>query len=539
MRTTDVLVIGGGIAGTVAAIEAALNGAHVTIACAGRMFGGSSFYPGTWGLGLIGPIDDADTEDLIATIEQVGCGVADHKLVETLVHGIAPGMKWMEHELDMELVRPASNEHARQREFIPCFDHKNRLWRGITRPSFVTTARRKLHELGIEVQERLELMQLVQTRTGDCVEGALLYGRKEQRFTFILAQSTILATGGTGGLFERSLTSQDVLSSTHGIALKAGCELINIEFMQMMPGLVSPKRGLVFNEKSFRYANMDDKKGMLPADRNSLRELLETRACHGPFTSRLGDECVDLAIDAAGPTGLAIRYDFPKNDIPEFVQTFSSWLENEHGISPHDELRIAMYAHASNGGIRIDASAWTGLRGLYACGEATGGMHGADRLGGLSSANGIVFGRIAGTSAATHAQKNPCRTCGHIEADFSGAEWEDGGRFARHLLSLQNNPIPIATEQAKAMTRELQKTMSTHCMVQRTQAGLETALKTIDDLQARIGRQQGDWEIGVLPSEMLANGVRLTSQINLARQMALAMLNRTESLGSHYRADMN
>lgn len=63
-------------------------------------------------------------------------------------------------------------------------------------------------------------------------------------------------------------------------------------------------------------------------------------------------------------------------------------------------MRVAMYAHAANGGIKIDKTAYTGVEGLYACGEATGGMHGADRIGGLSSANGIVFGRIAGASAA-------------------------------------------------------------------------------------------------------------------------------------------
>lgn len=537
MRTTDVLVIGGGIAGTVAAIEAALNGARVSIACAGHMFGGSSFYPGTWGLGLIGPIDEADSEDLVATIERVGCGAADHDLVETLVHGIVPGMEWLEDELGMKLVRPTSSENAQQREFIPCFDHKNRLWRGITRCSFVTSARRKLDELAIEIHERLELMQLVQTDPDGCIEGALLYDRGKRRFSFIQARSIILATGGTGGLFERSLTSRDVLSSTHGIALNIGCTLINIEFMQMMPGLVSPKQGLVFNEKTFRYVCARDENEMLPTDSNSLRELFATRSCHGPFTSRLGDELVDLAIDAAGPAGLAIRYDFPKHDIPEFVQTFSSWLEEEHGISPHDEMRIAMYAHASNGGIQIDVNAWTGLDGLYACGEATGGMHGADRLGGLSSANGLVFGRIAGKSAATHARETFCKTCGHTEVDFTRIEREEE-RFARDLLFRQQNITPITAEPAETMTSELRRAMSTHCMVQRTQTGLETALKTLDGLQERINRRKIEGDNSLFPDEMLANGVRLTSQITLARQMALAMLERTESLGSHYRADM-
>ena len=90
---TDVLVIGGGIAGIVSSIEAARAGANVTIACAGPLFGGSSFYPGTWGLGLIGPADEKDEADLIATIENVGCGV-----VGMVIHGV--GIQIMEMVLD-------------------------------------------------------------------------------------------------------------------------------------------------------------------------------------------------------------------------------------------------------------------------------------------------------------------------------------------------------------------------------------------------------------------------------------------------------
>ena len=93
---TDVLVIGSGIAGCCAAIEAARAGARVAIACAGELFSGSSFFPGTWGLGLIGPEDDKDAKDLVETICRVGGGVADRALVETLVAGIRPSMAWLE-----------------------------------------------------------------------------------------------------------------------------------------------------------------------------------------------------------------------------------------------------------------------------------------------------------------------------------------------------------------------------------------------------------------------------------------------------------
>lgn len=88
MESTDVLVIGSGIAGLCAAIEAARTGATVTVASAGKTMSGSSFFPGTWGLGLIGPVDEDDEQDLIDTIQTVGGGVADPELVQTFVHGI-------------------------------------------------------------------------------------------------------------------------------------------------------------------------------------------------------------------------------------------------------------------------------------------------------------------------------------------------------------------------------------------------------------------------------------------------------------------
>lgn len=386
---SDVLVIGGGIAGITAAIEAARAGAATTIACAGPLFGGSSFYPGTWGLGLIGPESEADEADLIATIEDVGCGMADHELVEVFVRGIRPAIAWLEEDLGVPLKRPSSAQSASDKTFIPCFDHKRRLWRGIARQTFEAAAQRTLKTLDVNVLERTELMELARLHEDDgAVCGAVFFDHVSASLRTSAASSVILAAGGTGGLFERSLTSADVLSSVHAIAMSAGCELVNIEFMQMMPGLVSPVRGIVFNEKTFRYAIPEDASGILPHSEDARADLLEVRSSHGPFTCRLDDERVDRAIDAAGPSGMPVRLRFPSNNIPEFVQTFSTWMQQSLNIAPTDELRIAMYAHAANGGIRIDRNAWTGVKGLYACGELTGGMHGADRIGGLSSANG-------------------------------------------------------------------------------------------------------------------------------------------------------
>lgn len=508
MESTDVLVIGSGIAGLCAAIEAARTGATVAVASAGKTMSGSSFFPGTWGLGLIGPVNEDDEQDLIDTIQTVGGGVADPKLVQTFVHGIPQAIEWLEQDLGVELQRPQSAKSAQQKQFIPCFDHKTRMWRGLTRKPLEDALTTWIESLGIRLLPRHELIDLVEDTNGR-ITGTVLYDLTENRIVPFAAKATIIAAGGTGGLFERSLTSADVLSSSQAIALAHGATLTNIEFMQMMPGFIEPRRNLVFNEKTWRYVHVDQ-----PVDiaDDKLNDLLEQRSGYGPFTSRLASRAIDLVIDQAGVEGLALHYDFPREDVPEFVQTFATWLQDKHSIAPSDEMRVAMYAHAANGGIKIDKTAHTGVEGLYACGEATGGMHGADRIGGLSSANGIVFGRIAGASAARAALDAP-----EADAPVDVALPEHG----------------IATAVAERLTSCLKHTMSTYCMINRTEPGLSEALQELESLQVEATSlhkpHANDSEIAAL--------ARLQSQIQLATEMVKAMRKRTESLGSHYRAD--
>lgn len=510
----DVLVIGSGIAGATAAITAAEAGSRVALGCAGGFLSGSSFYPGTWGLGLVGPADADDAGDLASTILEVGQGAADPVLVRAFVEGIPDAIHWLEKDLGAVLKRPASEQSARQTAFIPCFDHRHRMWRGITREPLERAIASAFERLAIRVMERTELVDLEQRGNGR-VTGALLYDHGADALRRVRAGAVVLAAGGTSGLFARRLTSGDVMGSAHGIAMAHGCALVNVEFMQMMPGLVSPRSGLVFNEKTFRYLRLLDACPRLEAlDEGELARLLEQRSGHGPFTARLEDRLIDLAIDEAGPRGLRARYDFPpRGERDEFVQEFAAWLEGEHGISPDDEFRIAMYAHASNGGIRIDAGAWTGVPGLYACGEATGGMHGADRIGGLSSANGLVFGRIAGAGAARAA----------TEAARDDIE-------IRAMDAPRDGIDPALAHEA---LEELRACMSARAMINRTEEGLAGALDAIDGLRERIERAAG-------PSRepaAIAARARIAAQLGLAAAMVGAMRGRAASAGSHYRAD--
>ena len=514
-RTFDVLVVGGGIAGTTAALHAARSGARTAIACAGALFSGSSFYPGTWGLGLVGPESSDDEDDLVRAILEVGCGAALPKLVSVFVRDIPSAIDELE-AAGVRLMRP---DRPDEREFVPCFDRKHRLWRGIVRESYEEAVRRELERLGVEILPGRTLVDLVE-RDG-AVAGAVLAARGKAAFEPVDSKATVLATGGFGGLFERRLTANDVTGSAHAVALAHGCALVNLEFMQMMPGLVSPKRGIVFNEKTFRHVALRNPDGTDPfAGRSDAQALLEERSGHGPFTARLASRAIDLAMDAAGPKGLAVRYRIGDAEdgaesaaLPEFVRTYFDWLEEAAGIQPTDELRIAPYAHAANGGILIDADGSCGVPGLFACGEATGGMHGADRIGGLSSANGLVFGRRAGRSAAAWSKER--------------AEVRRGGDALS--ADVPRHALPNAPE----IARLLRRTMTESCMIVRTEDGLERALATIDELAERARAE-------VRPASdatAIAEAAIVRNQLMLAKAFAEAALARTESRGAHFRAD--
>lgn len=500
-QACDVLVIGSGLAGVAAATSAAEAGARTLLVSAGPAFSGASFSSSTWGFGMIGPEDAADAQDLVRTILDVGCGVADPALVQAFVSGILPAMDWLEGE-GMELKRP---ERPSEREYIPCFDHKTRCWRGIGRKEFRLAFAKRLAELDVCCLGGLSLIELVPDDAG-AIAGAIFFDRNKGTLAFISAASTILATGGLGGLFGQTLGAGEDTGTAHALALAAGAHLTNIEFIQIMPAILSPKGPAVFNEKTFRYLSLETNEGQaLP------QELLELRSSHGPLTARLGDAAVDLAIAEAGPAGCPARFSHLPDPLPELDETYFSWLRSHLGIDSSQSFRIALLAHASNGGIAIDAEGQTGAAGLFACGEATGGMHGADRLGGLSSAGCIVFGRAAGKAAARHAEGLPAERKGRTAQPFR----------------MQASPL------AAKVLPTIRLAADAECLAGRNETGLIKCASTLELLsQALRGT--------LAPSDdaaAVASTRRAEAELLAARQLVFAMRERTSSLGSHLRTD--
>lgn len=502
-RSYDVLVVGSGIAGLSAALEAADAGVSVALLTSTHLFSGSSFYPGTWGLGLIGPVDTGDEGDLARSIQEVGCGMANPELVNVFVSGIHPAIEKVR-QMGVQLRRAVQKD---QREFIPCFDHKQRDWNGLEFDSVRAVFGRRLEENHVAILEGCEVVELVRQEGRVC--GAVVL--QENALHYLGCGALVLATGGYGSLFRYHLCTDDVAGVGQALALEAGASLVNVEFMQMMPGYLHPAPKTIFNEKAFRFAQLYQKDGspLLPPGEET-QHLLDIRATHGPFTCRLPSCAVDLALFRAfldDPDGVKITYSPEmRTHPPEFIRTYFDWLEREKGLTAADPIWVGIFAHAANGGIAIDRNGYTGVPGLFACGEVTGGMHGADRIGGLSTANGLVFGGRAGKAAAAACMDAPPPP---EHYNFDG--WSFG-------------------DTAPAF-RQLQTLMFRHAMVLRSADGLTSALMELDALEEALPRRSDG-----TPAEV-ARSRRLAGQFTTARSILQAALLRRESRGSHYRED--
>ena len=512
LLNTDVLVIGAGIAGISAAIYAAKNGAKVALVSSTKIFSGSTFYPGTWGFGLIGPEDEEDEENLLDAIRSIGQHMVIEDVARTFVKNLNSSIDALEN-LGVTLQKPLQ-ETAGEKEYIPCFDYKHRRWRGLTKKNLLETLPQVLKALEIVEIPFFETIELL--KDGEKVTGAVgvLEGKEVMA---INAKAVILATGGAGGLYKYCLTTDDVTGAGLGIALRAGARLVNLEFMQIMLGFVKPAPKTIYNEKTFFASRFYDQEGREFMQKRipeglTVAEILNERSKHGPFSSATISRYVDLAIfdemTESKTQGVRLKYD-PEtlNTGSEFVREYFSWLKKEKHVDIEEEILVAPFMHASNGGVEIDRFARTTVEGLFACGECTGGMHGADRIGGLSTANGIVFGKIAGEESANYIQKMTTKP----EAEKPAVLQEI------HLTG------------AKEELKRLRSIMYKEAFLKRSEASLKRAMVHAESMELQW-MKEGEIQ-NLLESYRLLNG------ICIAKAILGVMDARKESRGSHYRED--
>ncbi|MCH6265554.1 FAD-binding protein [Neobacillus citreus] len=524
LMTTDVLVVGSGIAGLKVSMELAKAGQSIIMSTKTQLCSGSSFFPLKASLGTQVTKNDEDKAVFLADIDAVSHDMQDREMAKIYIDEIRDRVEEFP-EIGIEPYKLSDDRKA-------CFANHGRTiymlkdWNKI-RENVTEIID---HYPNITLMERTAVISLV--KQDGRVAGAILLNR-DNDFIMINCKAVVLASGGFGNIYKHNLNPNDVDGSGHILALEAGASLVNMEFIQFIPGFTSPKYKTLWGEHTLNYCkDFVDEEGnsildsVLP-EGLSKEECFKIRSTHGPFTNSLPSKYFDIAMmkeifRTKSEDGFELLYD-PEiyNNKSDFYTIYLNWLEDRGINLTKNKMKIAPFAHASNGGVKIDSYGRTGVPGLYAIGELAGGIEGANRLGGNSTGACMVFGKRAAQNCLEFAE-----SIERLEINLHQvtAQLKQG----IHAFSADSQSALTPHEVMDAV-REI---MWFHGNVIRDEKNLQAALNKIKDLKASFNMGIFTNNIKERKSAFKARNFLILSDLLLK-----AMLERKESRGAHYRED--
>ncbi|MCL6611660.1 MAG: FAD-binding protein [Peptococcaceae bacterium] len=497
---TDVLVIGSGLAGLRAAIEARRAGTRVLVVSRAPIgkANNSAISKGQFAVsgGEFHPGDSAEQhmKDILAGGGRIG----DPRLVSVMVENLKDEVGFLR-DCGVSL---ASRDDGSLRYGKPP---------GHTYPRVLGTARSfgvdlldplaaRALEMGVSMEQGVTLLSLA--GGGEGTGGAWGVTRRGEP-VFIEAAAVILATGGAGGLYLNTNNAPGSVGLGLAMALDAGLSLVDMEFVQFYPTYLrmpGKPRVMVFYEVLVAVAGA--------VLRNSLgqdiRELYDLNDASSLTRDRLS-RAIAAEISAGrgvGPGGEAVIMDL----------SAIAGMEKYRRLIPRavppevTELHVAPVAHFTMGGVAVKPGGGTGIPGLWAVGEVAGGIHGANRIGGNALAECLALGRAAGGAAAEYSLRAGQRKGRpkYAEAPF------DPGAGAEDLSPVEET---------------LRRAMSSRAGILRDAGGLEEALAVINSLGDKISGRKS------------VSALKLGMMLDVARAVCLSALMRRESRGSHFRLD--
>ncbi|MFW7344054.1 FAD-binding protein [Pollutimonas sp. H1-120] len=508
---TDVLVLGGGLAGYRAANAARRSGAKVVIAYQAK---GASQHI----IGFNVPREGADSPDSIEayardTIEG-GYGINDRRLVEVMAGNAAAALRDLI-EIGVPLQFDGgviARRHLSGNTFARSVYHPN----GIGRLA-VSRLVELSDEQGIQKLAGWKAISLLQHASS--VVGALLCRRDGTRMVAVRAASTVLAMGGVGAIYGNSTYPPDITADSYAFALDSGATLIDMEFVQFEPTvIVEPGPCCGMEMPTAMFAD-----GATLRNRLGQRFMLEHNPGHGEM--QIEKAKIALAIQSEVSAGRAekegtVLFD-TSNIPPSRLESYIAHCKRLRlaGIDPgRGPIWVKPAAHSHMGGIRIDANCHTGIQGLYAAGEASGGVHGASRIAGNGGSDAIIFGGIAGAAAASGRRK------------LSGLPW--AGIVASAMEKLTSLPDRADGPRPEDIKNAVRQTMLDHAGIVRTERDLLSALEDLrilhDELRAGLCLDK--------PADRV-KALEAISFIMAAKAVSRSCLERTESRGAHWRDD--
>jgi fumarate reductase (CoM/CoB) subunit A len=519
---TDVLVIGAGGAGLRAAVAAFDAGAEVRMIFNGRLGrSGSTTFPVAELAGFQAS-DGCNPEDTperhYGDIMAAALGMCDPGLARIASMESPVALKELE-SLGVEFMPGEGCKHLIG---VSCFSTSSRSHRilGHGEP-IARVLSSEVQKRGIPFDEKSMVASLI-VKAGACV-GAIALDEND-KLVIYEAKAVVLATGGAGRLFRMNINPTDVNGSSYALALAAGAKLVNLEFMQAGVAVKKPV-GLLAGWVWSYGPKLVDQHGeeflthYLPPGVTE-KACFHDKSKHFPFSSRDNSKYVEVAIFGEQQKGNQVFLDF--RDIADregfCERPLYPWLK-KRGLDPLAALtEIGVYAQAVNGGVKIDEHGASTVPGLFAAGEAAGGPHGADRLGGGMLSVSQVFGKRAGTAAAQFAQHKLAPELVPEDYNLQIAELDDVREDGEATL--------------EDVQRRLQATMYDNLVIERTAAKLAQARREVLELKNLV---QND--LNIKDASQVRDLINVKHLLSVAEMIIGAASLRKESRGSHYRTD--
>jgi succinate dehydrogenase / fumarate reductase, flavoprotein subunit len=415
----------------------------------------------------------------------------------------------------------------------------------------IRTLQQRLVELGIDVFMEHTVTTLL--KDGEKVSGAFGYDRELGRFVVFEAPAVILATGGIGKSWKVTSNSWEYTGDGHALALRAGATLVNMEFVQFHPtGMVWPPsvRGILVTEgvrgdggvlrnsegKRFMFDYIPEFFKAETADteaeadrwyedkRNNRRppELLPrdevARAINNEIKEGRGSPHGGVFLDIASRRSA----EYIQKRLPSMYHQFKELAEVD---ITSEAMEVGPTCHYVMGGVEVNPDTEESkVSGLFAAGEVAGGMHGANRLGGNSLSDLLVFGKRAGDHAAAHALGFGSARPAVSEHDIAAAQAHAVAPFANEG---GENPYTIQ--------HDLQEVMQDLVGIIRVESEITEAMDKIAALKVRVGNVSIDGHRQYNPGWHLS--IDLNNMVLVSEAVARAALLRKESRGGHTRSD--
>ena len=556
-QTFDVLVVGAGGAGLRAVIEAADAGVSVGVICK-SLLGKAHTVMAEGGMAAaLGNVDDRDSWKVhFADTMRGGQYLNNWRMAE--LHAKQAPDRVRELEAWGAVFDRTSDGRILQRNFgghkYPRLAHVG----DRTGLEMIRTLQDHAIHLGIDVHMECTVIDLF--KDGDRISGALAYDRERGRFRLFEAKAIVLATGGIGRAFHVTSNSWEYTGDGQSLAYRAGAALQDMEFVQFHPtGMVWPpsvrgilvtegvrgEGGILVNKEGRRFMfddipenyrsqtadNEEEGWRYVRGDKNARRppELLTrdhvARCIMREVREGRGSPHGGVFLDISWiKTKISNAPEHIKKKLPSMYHQFKQLADIDITTTP---MEVGPTTHYVMGGISVDGDTqMSSVPGLFAAGESAAGLHGANRLGGNSLSDLLVFGKLAGEHAAQYASSVSQST---ISPDALNAASQSA------LEPFERQSAGTAHEGAYQVQYALQEMMQTLVGIVRREEEMSQALEGLSGLRQRAARVSVPGNREYNPGWHTA--LDLQNLLTVAEAVTRSALERKESRGGHFRDD--